>query len=147
MYGDTCTTFLWYDGRKTYAHVQACTGMIVYFHVQLHACTCILMVQWYWFLQCNNYLLAKRTVWYSRFCSVCKRYSAKENIHCDVCDSCPTKVRGLQGRTTVYRVIFRSLLFSPFFTRKKFSSVLEFVQAKLYQKGDNLRHRNWLMQS
>uniref|UniRef100_K1PYR9 General transcription and DNA repair factor IIH helicase subunit XPD n=1 Tax=Magallana gigas TaxID=29159 RepID=K1PYR9_MAGGI len=26
-----------------------------------------------------------------RFCAVCKRYSAKENIHCDVCDSCPTK--------------------------------------------------------
>lgn len=46
VYGDTCTTFLWYDGRKIYAHVQVCTGMIVYFHVQLvHACTCILMVQ------------------------------------------------------------------------------------------------------
>lgn len=62
VYGDTCTTFLWYDGRKIYAHVQVCTGMIVYFHVQLvHACTCILMVQWYWFLQCNNYLLAKKS--------------------------------------------------------------------------------------
>ncbi|XP_069137703.1 rRNA N6-adenosine-methyltransferase ZCCHC4-like [Argopecten irradians] len=29
------------------------------------------------------------------FCKVCSRYSAKENLHCDVCDCCPSK----DGRT------------------------------------------------
>ncbi|XP_048732023.2 general transcription and DNA repair factor IIH helicase subunit XPD-like [Ostrea edulis] len=35
------------------------------------------------------------------FCEVCKRYSAKENLHCDVCDTCPSK----DGRT--YRHCFQ----------------------------------------
>ncbi|XP_062603502.1 rRNA N6-adenosine-methyltransferase ZCCHC4-like [Saccostrea cucullata] len=30
-----------------------------------------------------------------RFCKVCNRYSSKENVHCDVCDICPSK----DGRT------------------------------------------------
>lgn len=69
------------------------------------ACTCMNMNIYWWCSYTDSFFISHTVyslssswniLWLYRFCAVCKRYSAKENIHCDVCDSCPTKVRGLQ---------------------------------------------------
>lgn len=93
----------------------------------------------YWWCNYTDSFFISRTVyslssswnilWLYRFCAVCKRYSAKENIHCDVCDSCPTKVRGLQIQAEL-------LYIQGFFTLLHLQTVsfcLEFVhEANLF---------------
>lgn len=141
VYGDTCITSLRHNGRKIYAH----ECMYVNFHLQVHACTCMNMnINWWcsytdsFFISHTVYSLSSswNILWLYRFCAVCKRYSAKENIHCDVCDSCPTKVRGLQIQA---ELLYIQVFFSPFFTCKQFHSVLNLSMKLICFK--NFRHR------